>query len=53
MFKFFKTAFFKPTHLKKEFQMKHLVLRAILKFCTTKKKFFKLGRIVVRLNKFS
>ena len=37
MFQFFKTAFFKATYLTKEFQMKHLILRAILKFCTSKK----------------
>ena len=30
MFEFFKTAFFKATHLAKEFQIKHLVLRAII-----------------------
>ena len=31
MFEFFKTAFFKATHLTNEFQIKDLVLRSILK----------------------
>ena len=35
----FKTAFFKATQLTKELEMNHLLLKAILKFCTDKKLF--------------